>query len=318
MKESMFNTHLNWAISLMEGYCCEENLFANDFFRIYPFTTENICGYINSFNLENKSLLTLGSSLDQVINAILMGCIDLSVYDICPFTKYYFYLKKAGIMTLSYPEFLNYFCYVDYPKTFKYNQKVFGLDTYFKLVDTLKLLDYESFLFWDELFCNYAPLDVRMQLFHRDEYNFKILQQVNLYMKNEEWFIYTKEMIRNITPIFIYGDIYQLENLGIYDNIFLSNLACYNQNMNSYKEFIDHLCQYLSDDGMMLFAYLYETVRNTKYHENWQVIYDLDNTCSLFQEYLSEFNSFRGVKGIRFSNDNMKDSVLIYKKGRRV
>lgn len=43
-------------------------------------------------------------------------------------------------------------------------------------------------------------------------------------------------MIRNINPIFSQVDIYQLENLRIYDNIFLSNLACYNQNMNSYNE----------------------------------------------------------------------------------
>ena len=39
--------------------------------KIYPFTTENINGYINNFNLYDSSLLTVGSSGAQVINAIL-------------------------------------------------------------------------------------------------------------------------------------------------------------------------------------------------------------------------------------------------------
>lgn len=64
------------------------------FGRIYPFTTENIAGYINLFNLDNKSLLTVGSSGDQVINASLFNCQDQTVIDINPFTRYYFYLKK--------------------------------------------------------------------------------------------------------------------------------------------------------------------------------------------------------------------------------
>ena len=36
---------------------------------IYKFTTENISGYIKEFDFKNKSLLTVGSSGDQVINA---------------------------------------------------------------------------------------------------------------------------------------------------------------------------------------------------------------------------------------------------------
>lgn len=76
------------------------------FNRIYPFTTENIFGYINKFDLYNKSLLTIGSSSDQVINAAIYNCKDISVIDICPFTEFYFYLKKAAILYLKYNNIL--------------------------------------------------------------------------------------------------------------------------------------------------------------------------------------------------------------------
>ena len=42
-----------------------------DFFCLYPFTTENINGYLPYFELKGKSLLTVGSSCDQAINACI-------------------------------------------------------------------------------------------------------------------------------------------------------------------------------------------------------------------------------------------------------
>ena len=64
------------------------------------------------FDLKDKSLLTVGSSGDQVINASLKNCKDITVLDINPFTKYYFNLKKAAILTLKYEEFCKFFCYL--------------------------------------------------------------------------------------------------------------------------------------------------------------------------------------------------------------
>ena len=40
------------------------------FNNIYDFTTENFDSYMNEFNLENSNLFTVGSSGDQVLNAI--------------------------------------------------------------------------------------------------------------------------------------------------------------------------------------------------------------------------------------------------------
>ena len=69
----------------------------NMFKYVYPFTTEHIAGYLPYFDLKDKSLLTVGSSGDQVLNAILMGSNDITITDLCMFAKEYFNLK--GVRT---------------------------------------------------------------------------------------------------------------------------------------------------------------------------------------------------------------------------
>lgn len=61
-----FETLLIHAIKKCDGIFVDD--FAKDFQILYPFTTENISGYINNFDLSNKTLLTVGSSGDQIIN----------------------------------------------------------------------------------------------------------------------------------------------------------------------------------------------------------------------------------------------------------
>lgn len=41
--------------------------------EIYPFTTENIQGYMKNLDMEGKTVLTVGSSLDQAYNALALG-----------------------------------------------------------------------------------------------------------------------------------------------------------------------------------------------------------------------------------------------------
>lgn len=101
---------------------CNDEIFNYGFDDIYPFTTENINGYLDLFNLNKKSLLTVGSSGDQVINAILNGCIDITLLDKNPYSKYYYYLKVACLLSLNLDEFMNYLRYNDYPTVFKYNR----------------------------------------------------------------------------------------------------------------------------------------------------------------------------------------------------
>lgn len=317
-----FEEDLNNAISICEGtYPLDK---CELFYNIYPFTTENISGYIKLFNLKNKSLLTVGSSCDQSINAALQGCFNQTIYDMCSYTKYYFYLKKSAIEVLSYQEFCAFFAYRDYiidyhaysfiARNTQNNPNFFNLESYEKIKKQLRLNDYESYLFWEELLTNFPGKEIRSRLFNYDEDRFTTIRKMCPYIYNEKAFNKVKKIIRYLKPKFIADDIYNLSIENKYDNIFLSNIACYESDMNKYKEFIDQLYNYLNVQGDLLLSYLYRTDKNTQYVETWQKIYDLDNTLKLFSDYNVEQNVFTGVSGILWERPNEHDSVLILKK----
>ena len=283
------------------------------FFQPYPFTTENISGYIKLFDLKDKSLLTVGSSGDQAINAILRGCEDITVMDINPFAKYYFYLKKAAILSLNYKEFCEFFCY-KYYNGIKCNPQVFNLKSYNKLKEILRNLDEESFLFWDTLFTKCKGKNIRRTLFKCDEVGLRVLKKVDPYLKNRLLYNKTKSKIANINPKFIKGDIFKIKLHRTYDNIFLSNIGTYNT-QQKLKDLIDVLSMNLNDEGKLLICYLYNTFKDTKYYNKWPEIYDLDKLYKLFAEYITDFKSFKGICDIMFSDRSVKDSVVVYQKG---
>ena len=68
------------------------------FKNVYPFTTENIAGYIERLDLKDKSVLTVGSSGDQAFNALLLGANRIVLYDINPNTYEFLKLKKDLIL----------------------------------------------------------------------------------------------------------------------------------------------------------------------------------------------------------------------------
>ena len=297
---------------------CEGNIILdeasmNGFEEIYPFTTENIAGYIDYFDLQDKSLLTVGSSGDQIINAALKGAKDVTLLDINPYAKYYYYLKTAGILELNLTDFNEFFRYNDYPKVFKYNKKVFDKASYKKLKSTLKSLDNDSYLFWDELFDMYQPDHIRFSLFSNDEYGTSVLGKSNLYLQSENTYDETKTKLKELRPEFINEDIFKSNLTKNYDNIWLSNIACYLY-QDKIKGMTDKFADKLAVDGKLLISYLYSIDMNTEYDDDWSPIYDLKNDLELLKEYSPIFHFFKGVNGIKHNDDDIKDSVLIYQK----
>lgn len=282
------------------------------FSYIYPFTTENIAGYIEKFDLEKKKLLTVGSSGDQIINASIKGCEDQTIVDICPFTRGYFYLKKAALIALEYEEFSDFFCYLDYPKVFKTNKKAFNRTSLNKIFTVLKQLDYESFEFWNELINRVDPYNVRLNMFSQDEDRYEVLTQANLYLRNEESYNRSKKIIERIEPKFITENIYNLKLKEQYDNIFLSNLAQY-YSLEDHKKLLDKLSLHLTEEGKILISYLYATAKDNA-DENERGIYNRDKALEVLGEYITTIEDFTGMKGLKFKEEGIKDSVMIYQK----
>lgn len=79
----------------------------NYFDKVYPFTTEAINSYFPLLDLENKKLLTLGSSMDQVFNAILLGAKEITVYDINPYILDFYKIKKNALTSVDRNHFFH-------------------------------------------------------------------------------------------------------------------------------------------------------------------------------------------------------------------
>lgn len=304
-----FETLLINAIKKCDGVFLDA--FAKDFQMLYPFTTENISGYINNFDLSNKTFLTVGSSGDQIINGSLFDCKDIFNLDICPYAKFYIYLKISCLLELNKNQFLNFLSYKY--KTFKDNNSAFDNNIYKKIKTTLRLLDYESYLFWDELFSNFKGLDIRKELFYFDENKTNVIIGCNPYLQSDILYDITKIKIKKTKLVFITDDVFKTNIDKQFDSIWLSNIGTH-ISRHFLKIMIDNMSKKLNDNGLLLISYLYKTVRDTPYQQDWSPIYNLEKTFEILQEYNPQLISFIGVDGIKFSNSTINDSILIYRK----
>lgn len=311
-----FNKIMLMAIKTCEDQPLDYVALAKNFTMLYPFTTENIAGYIDLFDLQNKSLLTVGSSLDQAFNAIEANCRDITVLDLNPQTKFYYFLKTAALLELNRQEFLEYLRFKDYPSVFKDNRKAFDKETFNKLKKTLRLLDYESYLYWDELFENYGPIKVRTSLFSLDEDRTNTIVGCNKYLQTEENYESLRSKIKKYTPNFITANIYDAKINRKYDSIWLSNIFYHLQAGESEKIgfLTKKMVDALKENGKLLITYLYDTVEETAYQEGWRDIYNLEEVYQVLKDYSPALENFPGVSSLRFSNKEFKDSVLVYQK----
>lgn len=292
---------------------CDGKISTSEFSRLYTFTTENISGYIKHFDFQNKNLLTVGSSGDQVLNGYFAGARDITLFDINPYAKYYTFLKIAAIATLTYQEFKVFF--FKHGNKLFYNRHMFTKVLFDKIKPELRILDYESFLFFDEIFQNYDSETIRSRLFEDDESRNKVIIGFNNYLHSEEAYNQMKAIIKSITLKFIHGDIYTDEIPGKYDNIFLSNLS----NVKKFEEFKALLeridANNLKDGGSMQFAYLWDMYFNDHYYEKeWFEIYKLPKIKESLKHFISEAHDIPGSRDILWNEKKDRDLVLIYRK----
>ena len=202
MSKNYFEETLYKASSTCDG----SFKYISEFSKIYPFATENVSGYIDYFDLKDKSLLTVGSSGDQVLNAFYNGARDITLFDINEYAKFYVYLKIAAILSLSYKEFKAFF-FRHGLTPFVRNHHMFSPELYEKIKGNLRLLDYESFLFFDELFSLYEPTKIRERMFDDDEDRNVVIKGMNKYLKDEESYNKLQAIIRKINFRYIHGNI---------------------------------------------------------------------------------------------------------------
>lgn len=279
------------------------------FDRLYSFTTENISGYIDKFDLKNKTLLTVGSSSDQIIDASLKGLENATVLDVSPNTRNYYYLKLASLMNLNMENFLTFLCPKHYREYYRINHDLFNMDAYNQVKETLKSLDNEAFEFWDNIFNTCSHNEILNSYFINDFMEEDNIRRSNLYLSSNISYDEAKIKIKNMNINFITGNIKDIKLTKRYDNIWLSNVVDY-MNPDSFTNSVTYLSHRLNMDGKMLVAYLY----SIRYHNHRL------KTCKDYfnVEDLKKKLKDHGVKVRTTTFDgvtiNNKDAVLIYKK----
>ena len=190
------------------------------FQKIYPFTTETISGYITKMDIENKSVLTLGSSCDQALNSLLLGASDVTIFDINERVKYFYELKKKLILSTSREELIH---------------------------EVINLKQYEYF---EDIF-SYNDL-IKMNLYLQNDENYSKLQ--NILSEKTINFI-----TGNIFDIKEYSKLNSKYDRVILSNVLdylPSNLELGRTVINMY----DGLSKCLNDDALVQLYYLYGSV----------------------------------------------------------
>ena len=101
-------TEINREIDIALELSQADRPYYDEYCNIYPWTNEDLGGAFNNFCQPNSKVLTVCSSGDHVLNAVLRGCSDITTFDINKFTFYYLDLKMAAIESFSRTDFLQF------------------------------------------------------------------------------------------------------------------------------------------------------------------------------------------------------------------
>lgn len=269
-----------------------DNDFEN-YSKIYPHTNENLNEYID--DLSGKTVLTVSASGDQKLNMIGKGAKRIDTFDINKYSPLYENLKLCAVR------------YLDYEEGYKFLSKL-DKDIYFKF--NTSLAQYER-MFFDYLFKNYDIDTIYKKLFEKDCKNYVI----NNNYFDENTFYSIKKRIRKVEMNHYSCNIYQAPNFfnTTYDRIYLSNISEYQLDTNRFLRYINYLKCFLSDEGKIYYAYLY----NTYITDPALALCEINK---VFQNYFEPEKYFDIIESTEVINvrgaDNVKkkDSVLVLKK----
>ena len=269
-----------------------DNDFEN-YSKIYPHTNENLNEYID--DLSGKTVLTVSASGDQKLNMIGKGAKRIDTFDINKYSPLYENLKLCAVR------------YLDYEEGYKFLSKL-DKDIYFKF--NTSLAQYER-IFFDYLFKNYDIDTIYKKLFEKDCKNYVI----NNNYFDENTFYSIKKRIRKVEMNHYSCNIYQAPNFfnTTYDRIYLSNISEYQLDTNRFLRYINYLKCFLSDEGKIYYAYLY----NTYITDPALALCEINKVFKNYFEPEKYFDIIESTEVINVrgaDNVKKKDSVLVLKK----
>lgn len=224
--------------------------------KVYHCSNERLNSYFKDLKLKNARIATVGSSGDQVLNAIFYGAKDITLIDANIFTRAYFEYKTAMIRNLSFDEFKKIF-----GSFYMFNWK-----TYSKISHDLSKRTKQ---FFDELMLNQDDHGhdydegyltdslIRNSLFHTPCHNYDLVEE-NLFYNNEEDYLKLRKLLikNDFKLTIINAELKEFPSKlkGQFDYIFLSNIYDY-VDRDSIISIINKLYKKLNAGGAIQYHY---------------------------------------------------------------
>ena len=267
------------------------------FNSIYPFTSENIAGYMNDLDLTDKRVIAVTGSTDHILNAILKGSREITTFDINPLTKMYMDLKISAIKDLSYDDFIKLLLF-ESNKNLDYN-----------VISSLDMSD-ESKMFWLKQlskFNNNGNALRNSSLFNTKYFNPNSKLWQNLYLEQDKYNL-LKQQLKDANIIFINTSLKDLKIDSDFDYMFLSNISDYLNLMyksDILKNYRDLLSEFQKRINTIYFAYLYDIGNSNPRSDidNLTLVNNLFNNIKI-QEFKSALEQ----------SEDKKDGVLILRR----
>ena len=269
------------------------------FNSIYPFTSENIAGYMKDLDLTSKKVITVTGSTDHILNAILQGATEITTFDINPLTKPYMDLKISALQNLSYEDFIKLLLF----------ESNMNLD--YSIISSLDMSD-ENKMFWLEQLSKYNNSGIELRnssLFNTKYFNPNSKLWQNLYLEKNKYNL-LKQQLKDTNITFINTSIKDLKVDEHFDYMFLSNISDYLSLMydiDTLKQYRDLLIEFQKKIDIIYFAYLYD-IGNSKPRTE---IDDLNKVKEIF----SNFQQVNFTSALEGSVQEKQDGVLILKRG---
>ena len=211
--------------------------------KIYAHTNEKMATLADKMHGVH-SVLTVGSSGDQLLNLMVEGIYNIDTFDINQLSNYYINLRLAGIKDIIDTQELWYFLFGLHKKGYEACKHSLDKDTYY---------------FWEHMFELYTIEDLRHILFRGD------VDELTLLDNNNYLDMVVLEDLRR------FHDVLSRDNFNThlfnlhsfikdrkYDAILLSNIYDY-VDTKSFLNYLKTLREFLTKDGKIYYSYQYDT-----------------------------------------------------------
>ena len=269
------------------------------FNSIYPFTSENIAGYMEGLDLTDKKVITVTGSTDHILNVVLQGATEITTFDINSLTKPYMDLKISAIKNLSYEDFMKLLLF----------ESNMNLD--YNIILSLDMSN-ESKMFWLEQLSKFNNNGNRLRnssLFNTKYFNPNSKLWQNLYLEQSKYNL-LKQQLKDVNITFINTSLKDLRIDEYFDYMFLSNISDYLKlmyNSDVLKKYRDLLNEFQKRVDTIYFAYLYDI-------ENSNPRTEIDDLRKVREIFLN-FRQVEFQSALEGSSQDKKDGVLILKRG---